>query len=613
MKALKIFTVLFYILGIQLIFSQVPSTISYQGILTDAGGTVVSDGSYTLTFGLYEAPTGGTPFWQEQHTVDVINGLFNIILGSDAPLDPPFQSQYWLGIKIGSDPELMPRIQLTASPYSLNARSVVGGTNVFPSEGNVGIGVPEPQQKLHVAGISRFDVSSNAHVDISTPGGWPGLITIAPGGNRRDLIFDDGGIRLLTSPSSSAAPAQNGITIRENGAVGIGINVPDEQLSVAGTVESTTGGFKFPDGSVQTSAATGGGAANYIKKNSADTSQATDISPILLVSNLGSGDGFNGRSVDGRGVEGRSENNNGVQGWTGSATKSAVFGNSINGRGVEGRSETQDGVDGWTGVSEASGVFGHSTDGFGVTGRSDNNRGIQGFGPTAIYGESSADYGEAIHGHGTGSFTEGVLGTSDNNVGVYGISSGTTGNNFGVWGASDDGIGVLGASTSGTALYAIGTFAATGTKSAEVKLKDGTPIRLFSEEATEVNFCDYGSDQLVNGRRHIELDPVFLQTVTVNSANPMRVFVQLEGDCNGVYVTNKSNTGFDVVELGGGNSSVPFSYRVVCKRKYFESQRLATPEENNQQNKVMMQTVWPEVLEKQKERQERIFSKTGVR
>src|SRR5687768_12611709 len=38
------------------------------------------------------------------------------------------------------------------------------------------------------------------------------------------------------------------------GNVGLGTNVPTSKFTVAGMIESTTGGFKFPDGSVQTSA-----------------------------------------------------------------------------------------------------------------------------------------------------------------------------------------------------------------------------------------------------------------------------------------------------------------------------------------------------------------------
>ena len=37
-----------------------------------------------------------------------------------------------------------------------------------------------------------------------------------------------------------------------NGDVGIGTTTPSAKLTVAGTIESTTGGFKFPDGTTQT-------------------------------------------------------------------------------------------------------------------------------------------------------------------------------------------------------------------------------------------------------------------------------------------------------------------------------------------------------------------------
>ncbi len=42
------------------------------------------------------------------------------------------------------------------------------------------------------------------------------------------------------------------------GRVGIGTTNPSQKLSVAGTIESTSGGFKFPDGTTQTSAAGNG-------------------------------------------------------------------------------------------------------------------------------------------------------------------------------------------------------------------------------------------------------------------------------------------------------------------------------------------------------------------
>jgi len=43
------------------------------------------------------------------------------------------------------------------------------------------------------------------------------------------------------------------------GNVGIGTDNPTEKLTVTGIIESTSGGFKFPDGTIQTSASSGGG------------------------------------------------------------------------------------------------------------------------------------------------------------------------------------------------------------------------------------------------------------------------------------------------------------------------------------------------------------------
>ena len=52
----------------------------------------------------------------------------------------------------------------------------------------------------------------------------------------------------------------------------------------------------------------------------------------------------------------------------------------------------------------------------------------------------------------------------------------------------------------------------------------------------------------------------------MNEQHPLRVFVQLEGDCKGVFVTNKTSSGFDVVELDGGSSSVPFAWTIAANR-----------------------------------------------
>jgi hypothetical protein len=139
-------------------------------------------------------------------------------------------------------PEIMLRtdgmaVDLQANNADLYIRSDPGDTFIQPYGGNVGIGTTNPQRKLDVVGISRFDLGSGA-IEISTPGGWPGIIAFEgeQDAHRRDIIFGYDGIRLLTSSSSSPPPYGNGITIRENGNVGIGTENPGEKLTVRGNV-----------------------------------------------------------------------------------------------------------------------------------------------------------------------------------------------------------------------------------------------------------------------------------------------------------------------------------------------------------------------------------------
>jgi hypothetical protein len=263
--------------------------------------------------------------------------------------------------------------------------------------------------------------------------------------------------------------------------------------------------------------------------------------------------------------------------------------------------------------TSGNGVFGSSSSGIGISGYSSGNSGVYGSSSGGNYGYlgTTGASGTGVYGYSSGS-GNGVYGECSNGYGVKGISS----NNVGVRGESysSSGVGVWGYNTtSGTAVYCQGKFYQgagifeayptsttwSSNKPATVKLNDGSKVKLFAEEATEVFFSDYGEADLSRGRAHIELDATFLQTVTLDARHPMRVFIQLEGDCNGVFVTHKTATGFDVVELRAGVSDAHFSYRVVCKRKYYEDERLANDEQDIRYNTRMLQTAWPEVIAEQ--------------
>ena len=103
-------------------FAQIPLKISFQGRLLDSLGNPITDGTYLITFRLYDVATGGTALWTEQHAVTTHNGLFNVMLGSIISLSGiDFGRPLWLGVQIGTEPELSPRYELGASPYALVA------------------------------------------------------------------------------------------------------------------------------------------------------------------------------------------------------------------------------------------------------------------------------------------------------------------------------------------------------------------------------------------------------------------------------------------------------------------------------------------------------------
>jgi len=105
-----------------------------------------------------------------------------------------------------------------------------------------------------------------------------------------------------------------------------------------------------------------------------------------------------------------------------------------------------------------------------------------------------------------------------------------------------------------------------GTVSTLIPDEKNRPRVMFCPEAPEVLFEDYGIGKLINGKVHITLDKILARSLKIDKEHPLKVFIQLEGSCNGVYVSNKSSEGFDVIELMEGESNVHFSWHIVANR-----------------------------------------------
>jgi hypothetical protein len=236
------------------------------------------------------------------------------------------------------------------------------------------------------------------------------------------------------------------------------------------------------------------------------------------------------------------------------------------------------------GYNNGSGNWGYlGTADYGVFGyNSSGNVGQLGTPSYGAYGAySNGNYGylgdPAYGAYGRNAISDNLGYLGGSTYSVYGMNSnGNTGylggSYYGVhgWDPTSNRGGYIGGADHG--VYYVGGLGGSGSKNCIVRTSQG-PTKLYCQESPECWFEDFGEGDLVNGRAHVELDRLFLETVTIDAGNPMKVFVELGGDCGGVYVA-KGTTGFDVVELQGGTSSVPFDYRVVAKRKGFEAERL---------------------------------------
>lgn len=110
--------------GIQAAHASVPSTIAFQGYLTDPGGSPVN-GTVSLVCAIYSHPTGGGSFWSETHpSVSVADGVFVVALGAitQFPAGLFENGPRYLGIRVNGEAE-MPRTELRSAPFALGAET----------------------------------------------------------------------------------------------------------------------------------------------------------------------------------------------------------------------------------------------------------------------------------------------------------------------------------------------------------------------------------------------------------------------------------------------------------------------------------------------------------
>lgn len=310
-----------------------------------------------------------------------------------------------------------------------------------------------------------------------------------------------------------------------------------------------------------------------------------------IVGTSDEGPAFRGQSISSYGVKGTSSSNYGVYGQTTSGG-AGVFGTMTSGTGV-------------FGTGGGTGVEGSSGSGYGVYGTttSGNGDGVVGNMPgggTGLYGSSSSGYGAEAF-----SDTGGALLAQADSSGTAAYISSSTG--YGVIAKTGGNIAVYGRNTAGNGADFEGTYVGllgrapasggfpltlTDENSNDVfyvdgtgnvyyhgglftfaRMRNGATATAYGSKSTEPTMEDTGTSHLVNGTAAVPLDRVF--AAAIDSSAPYRVFITPDGDSRGLYVAQKSPTGFVVRESQGGRSTLDFDYRIVATSLGHARERMA--------------------------------------
>jgi hypothetical protein len=258
----------------------VPNLLNFQGTLADSNGNPVND-TLGMEFSIYSDSSGGGPYWSESHTsVEVIDGLLRVQLGSHVEF-PPYlfdRSELWVGITISPDlTELSPRQRLAAMPYAFEAEEAdhavladtasyaltdddwsVSGSNIYRNTGYVGIGTTSPQDLLQVGVgdesairigynpqmVLHRDVANNKFKIQLTGGGYAGKVL--------QLGRDDGGhdISLIGNVGVGTTDPSENLQVEGGFKVGASGVVYDEMMELTGQTSSMgySSNISYPEG-----------------------------------------------------------------------------------------------------------------------------------------------------------------------------------------------------------------------------------------------------------------------------------------------------------------------------------------------------------------------------
>ena len=218
----KIITIYAAILMTTSLFAQAPNKMSYQAVIRNTSGALVTSTSVGMRISILQGSSSGTAVYVETQTPTTnANGLASIEIGGGSVVSGIFSTIDWANgpyfIKTETDPSggtsysITGTSQLLSVPYALHAKNTdawtVNADTVYTSNW-VGIGTTTPLGKFHlnndvIGSDSSFVVMNNGNVGIGTNN--PSLKLFVEG----DIVAN-GGMYYVSGPMQSSFPTTVG-------------------------------------------------------------------------------------------------------------------------------------------------------------------------------------------------------------------------------------------------------------------------------------------------------------------------------------------------------------------------------------------------------------------
>jgi hypothetical protein len=216
------------------------------------------------------------------------------------------------------------------------------------------------------------------------------------------------------------------------------------------------------------------------------------------------------------------------------------------------------------GSGPGDGVYGFSSASSGVFGSTSSG--------TAVYASSSTGFGLQVHtsGH-VGAYITNGNGNGADIAGSYlGVIARGPSNGFPLVVTDSAGNNLMWVTGGGDLHYVGGLFHGLRTS--------GGIINTFTPASSRPAIEDTGTARLVYGQAIVRLDQTFASTI--DTRRPYQVFLTPGGDTRGLYVAQKTPSGFVVREVQGGRGTFEFDYHIYATAIGGAAQHMAIAQPN---------------------------------